>query len=111
MLAQADRSQRSLAWTRALVPCFWLWQPRRKFLVRVLRDTPISLACVSGTPMASGVVRSEHELQATNPEGLKLWLDIHHNSQKKGAPAQSQLRFAARQSSKTRDITTDIHHD
>jgi len=27
---------------------------------------------------------------ATNPEGLKLWLDIHHSSQHKGAPAQPQ---------------------
>ena len=27
---------------------------------------------------------------ATNPEGLKLWLEIHHNSQHKGAPAQPQ---------------------
>ena len=27
---------------------------------------------------------------ATNPEGLKRWLEIHHNSQQKGAPAQSQ---------------------
>lgn len=27
---------------------------------------------------------------ATNPEGLKRWLEIHHNSQQKGAPAQPQ---------------------
>jgi pimeloyl-ACP methyl ester carboxylesterase len=27
---------------------------------------------------------------ATNPEGLKRWLEIHHNSQHKGAPVQSQ---------------------
>jgi len=27
---------------------------------------------------------------ATNPEGLKRWLEIHHHSQQKGAPAQPQ---------------------
>jgi pimeloyl-ACP methyl ester carboxylesterase len=27
---------------------------------------------------------------ATNPEGLKRWLEIHHNSQHKGVPAQAQ---------------------
>ena len=27
---------------------------------------------------------------ATNPEGLQRWLEIHHHSQQKGAPAQSQ---------------------
>jgi pimeloyl-ACP methyl ester carboxylesterase len=27
---------------------------------------------------------------ATNPDGLKKWLEIHHNSQQKGAPAQPQ---------------------
>jgi pimeloyl-ACP methyl ester carboxylesterase len=27
---------------------------------------------------------------ATNPEGLKRWLEIHHRSQQKGAPAQPQ---------------------
>jgi pimeloyl-ACP methyl ester carboxylesterase len=27
---------------------------------------------------------------ATNPEGLKRWLEIHNNSQQKGAPAQPQ---------------------
>ncbi len=27
---------------------------------------------------------------ATNPEGLERWLEIHHNSQQKGAPAQPQ---------------------
>jgi pimeloyl-ACP methyl ester carboxylesterase len=27
---------------------------------------------------------------ATNPEGLKRWLEIHHHSQHKGAPVQSQ---------------------
>jgi hypothetical protein len=27
---------------------------------------------------------------ATNPEGLRRWLEIHNNSQQKGAPAQPQ---------------------
>ena len=27
---------------------------------------------------------------ATNPEGLKQWLEIHHNSRQQGAPAQPQ---------------------
>jgi pimeloyl-ACP methyl ester carboxylesterase len=27
---------------------------------------------------------------ATNPDGLKRWLEVHHNSQQKGAPAQPQ---------------------
>ena len=27
---------------------------------------------------------------ATNPDGLKRWLEIHHNSQHKGVPAQAQ---------------------
>jgi pimeloyl-ACP methyl ester carboxylesterase len=29
---------------------------------------------------------------ATNPEGLKRWLEIHNNSQQKGAPAQPQRK-------------------
>ena len=29
---------------------------------------------------------------ATNPEGLKRWLDIHHNSRQPGAPIQPQRR-------------------
>jgi pimeloyl-ACP methyl ester carboxylesterase len=43
---------------------------------------------------------------ATNPEGLQRWLEIHHHSQQKGAPAQPQRTTITFEKLKTIQVPT-----
>jgi pimeloyl-ACP methyl ester carboxylesterase len=43
---------------------------------------------------------------ATNPEGLKLWLDIHHNSRQENAPVQPQRQTITFEKLKTITVPT-----
>ena len=43
---------------------------------------------------------------ATNPEGLQRWLEIHHHSQQKGAPAQPQRTTITFEKLKTIRVST-----
>jgi pimeloyl-ACP methyl ester carboxylesterase len=43
---------------------------------------------------------------ATNPEGLQRWLEIHHHSQQKGAPAQPQRTMITFEKLKTIRVPT-----
>ena len=83
---------------RAVCPSQSLPTPTTSELFLVVTSdavgAPTSALPLPVAPMAPEAARAGRidalEAMATNPEGLQRWLDIHNNSQQKGAPAQPQ---------------------